>query len=101
VQISYKLLTAWIVTMISIKTTTALIMAVTSVLGVAPIAASAQPGDQIQIGVIDDSDTNTQVNSATQVLTQRDGSNNAQAAAASQSNSLDDNDVNTLAQGIG
>jgi hypothetical protein len=91
----------WIVTMISIKTTTALIMAVSSILDVAPIAALAQPGDQTQVAVIDDSDTNTQVNSATQVLTQGAGSNNFQASAAGQSNNLDDNDVNIIAQGIG
>jgi hypothetical protein len=87
--------------MISIKRTTALIMAVSSILGVAPIAALAQPGDQTQVGVINDPDTNTQVNSATQVLTQGAGSSNTQANAASQSNNLNDNDVNVIAQGIG
>jgi hypothetical protein len=87
--------------MISIKTTTALIMAVSSVLGVAPIAALAQPGDQTQDALIDDRDTNTQVNSATVVLTQGAGDGNSQASGVGQSNSLDDNDVNTIAQGIG
>jgi hypothetical protein len=86
--------------MISIKTT-ALIMAVSSILGVAPIAALAQPADQTQVAVIDDSDTNTQVNAVSQTLTQGDGDSNTQTAAAGQLNNLEDNDVNVIAQGIG
>jgi hypothetical protein len=84
--------------MISIKTT-ALIMAVSSILGVAPIAALADNGDKTQAGVINDPDTNTQVNSAVQTLTADDF--NTQTAAAGQSNLLDDSDVNTLVQDIG
>jgi hypothetical protein len=87
--------------MISIKTTTALIMAVSSILGVAPIAALADNGDKTQAAVINDPDTNTQVNAATQVLTQEYGDSNTQTAAAGQSNNLEDNDLNIIAQGIG
>jgi hypothetical protein len=83
--------------MISIKTTTALIMAVSSILGVAPIAALA---DNTNTAAIDDRDTNTQVNAATQVLTQGEGDNNVQAAAAGQSNSLSDDDQNAIFQSI-
>jgi hypothetical protein len=87
--------------MISIKTT-ALIMAVSSILGVAPMAAAAQSGDQTQGAAINDPDTNTQVNSAVQTLTQRNADDsNTLTAAAAQSNILDDTDVNTLVQNIG
>jgi hypothetical protein len=88
--------------MISIKTRTALIMAVSSILSVAPIAAVAQPDGsfQSQFGLIDDRDTNTQVNSATVVQTQGAGSGNLQASAVQQSNNLEDNDQNTIEQFI-
>jgi hypothetical protein len=84
--------------MISIKTTTAVLMAVSSILGVAPIAALAQPGDQTQVAAIDDRDTNTQVNSATVVQTQGAGSGNFQASAVQQINNLEDNDANAIIQ---
>jgi hypothetical protein len=87
--------------MISIKTTTALILAVSSILGVVPIAALGQSGDQTQVGVINDPDTNTWVNSATQVQVQGAGDNNFQASSLWQSNNLNDNDMNIIAQGIG
>jgi hypothetical protein len=74
---------------------TALIVAMSAILGIAPTAALAQP---TQDAIIDDSDTNTQVNSATLVLTQGDGDNNSQASAAFQSNNLEDNDANTIVQ---
>jgi hypothetical protein len=86
--------------MISIKTT-AVIMAVSSILGVAPIAALADNGDKTQVGVINDPDTNTEVNAATVVLTQGDGSSNTQASGVGQSNTLDDRDVNVIGQSIG
>jgi hypothetical protein len=83
--------------MISIRTTTALIMAVSSVLGVAPIAALAQTS---QDGTIDDRDTNTQVNAALAVQSIDDGDNNFQGIGVAQSNSLEDNDANVLTQVI-
>jgi hypothetical protein len=83
--------------MIRIKTTTALIMAVSSILGVAPMAALAQLSED---ATIDDRDTNTQVNSATVVLTQGAGDGNSQASGVGQSNSLSDDDENNIFQAI-
>jgi hypothetical protein len=57
-------------------------------------------GDNKQVAIISDDDTNTQVNSATVVQTQGDGDFNTQAASVTQSNTLEDNDVNTILQSI-
>jgi hypothetical protein len=78
-----------------ITKTTALILAMSSILGIAPIAAVAQLQ---QDAVIDDSDTNTQVNSATVVQTQGDGDFNTQASFVEQGNALEDNDANAIIQ---
>jgi hypothetical protein len=57
-------------------------------------------GDNTNFAVIDDRDTNTQVNSATVVQTQGAGSGNFQASSVWQSNWLSDDDVNQIFQAI-
>jgi hypothetical protein len=83
--------------MISIKTTTALIVAVSSVLSVAPIAASAQLE---QNAAIDDRDDNTQANFADVDQDQGEGDFGIQFAEVVQSNSLSDDDENAIFQSI-
>jgi hypothetical protein len=74
---------------------TALMVAMSAILGVAPTAALAQP---TQVALIDDRDTNTQVNSAPFAHLQGEGDFNTQAASVSQSNNLEDNDANAIIQ---
>jgi hypothetical protein len=93
--------------MISIKTT-ALIMAVSSILGVAPIAALAQ-----QNAAIDDRDFNAQANFAQQDFASGQANiqgigeaspqvnANTQTGVVAQSNTLNDQDVNTIVQNSG
>jgi hypothetical protein len=59
-----------------------------------------EDGDNTNVAVIDDRDTNTQVNSATVVQTQGDGDGNFQASSVWQSNWLSDDDVNQIFQAI-
>jgi hypothetical protein len=83
--------------MISIKTTIVLIMAVSSILGLAPMAALAQLS---QDATIDDRDFNAQANFADVDLAQGDGDGNSQASGVGQSNSLSDDDQNSIEQFI-